>query len=317
MTKTPLLLALTAAALLTGPALAQNNPGNNSYYGVPDFSDNGQQPEQSKTINQYSNKYKKTPIALPGAGNSLLPQRQFQLFFVRTPQSGPQEATLRLLSPYAVNGCVAMTPPVVEQERKGKTLWYTVSDASINIAKADHHKTKSCRQNAGFAFADIPLHRETLQQHGITQIAFKTGTAVDYYDLSLADSRISLLPKSTVAFKPRSGDLSQWLFPESMLILYVPSAKDQPDISSKVRALAQARGLIDAETAVPGFRQPAAQAHEFYFLDPSLRFAGRLNNQSSDTIGTIEGAETFFGPQGPYERPKQMAVYARRPGLND
>ena len=256
-------------------------------------------------------------MAATHSANGILPQRQFQLFFVRTPQSGPQEATLRLLSPFSLDGCVDITPPVVEQEQKGKTLWYTVSDPGITLQAPSAQKTQGCRQNARYAFADITFDRDNLQKQDIRQIAFKAGTQVDYYDLAVSDRNITLMPKSATAFQPRTGLLTQWFYPASMVILYVPSAKDQPDIARKVAALAQSHGMVDAEKALPGFHQPMADRNNFYFLDKKRAIVKTLTAENSQIVGTIEGEETFFGPHGPYQRPKMMDVFARRPGTND
>ena len=328
-------LALTAllltAALAPLTAVAQTNSKSKSNSGssttIQDYgqqflygqsNEDEAQENQAQKVWQYSGKYNQKPVNPDDDSKQvrILPHGTQYIYFVRTPEEKSGEATLRLVTPVSVNGCMTMIPPTVTVRRGGRMMAFKIQDGDVALDKSVRYAHYQCHQGANVAHADIKLNRAELMENNIKSVTFQTGGgAMDTYNVEWSGERLNLVPKNAVAFRPfeRSGrldPLSHYFYPESTIVLYAPSASKNADFSEAIKNLATSKGLVPVSSS-------GADAKGAYFTDPQDILASSLAFGANAYVGTIHVPEKFHGPDGVQEREKPMDVYARRPGALD
>lgn len=329
LTMTVLLLSVALVPLSS--AAAQSNsksktkPGSSTTikdYGQQFLYGQGNQDEAKENaaqkVWQYSGKYNQKPVNPDEDSKKvrILPQGTQFIYFVRTPEEKSNEATLRLVTPVSVNGCMNMIPPTVTVRHGAGMMAFKIQDGDVALDKSVRYAHYQCHQGANVAQADIKLNRAELMENNIKSLTFQTdGGAMDRYDVEWSGERLSLIPKNAVAFKPFEGSgrfdpLSHYFYPDSTIVLYAPSASKNADLSGPISNLATSKGLVPV--AAPGSNAKAA-----YFTDPQDILASSLAFGANAYVGTITVPEKFQGPDGVQEREKPLDVYARRPGALD
>src|SRR5690606_32843218 len=137
---------------------------------------------------------------------------------------------------------------------------------------------------------------------------------MDIYNIELTHDKISLVPRTSVAFRPlvsaaKADPLTYHFYPDNVVILYAPSAPRGEDLSAEISSLARSKGLAESSVLKNG---PG-----LYFIDQSGTLAGSLDFNANAYVGTITAQQTFQGPDGPYQQEKPVDVYAKRPGMLD
>jgi hypothetical protein len=312
---------LIVCAFLFAPAIAH----------AQDFISGITGPEQSeedkgpKVINQYSQRFKKD-FSAETKGN-ILPRHFFVMNFVQSPDADSDTATLRIASPLTLNGCVKLTPPVIESTDNGRTLRISVVPPVADVDRSVKHPHYDCKQGAFVAQADVSLSREDLEAQDVRQIAFKVDNITDYYLVELSPHELALTPRTMRAFKPRAvpGKLDSMRFrfyPDNTIVLSLPgSTAETPDVKTKLAAFAAGQGLNPLAETIPAFASPESQnasyKNSFYYIDPSNNLTNDLAANENRKLGTIDIPADFKGPEGAYQVRNQLEVYARRPGLYD
>lgn len=320
-------LLLTVAFTPLAASAAQTNSKSNS--GSTTINDYGQQflygqsnedeakENAAQKVWQYGGKYNQKPVN-PDEEKQvrILPQGTQFIYFVRTTEEKNGEATLRLVTPVSVNGCMNMIPPTVTVRRGAGMMAFKIQDGDVALDKSVRYAHYQCHQGANVAQADIKLNRAELMENNIKSLTFQTdGGAMDRYDVAWSSERLSLIPKNAIAFKPFEGSgridpLSHYFYPESTIVLYAPAAGKNTDFSEAIKNLATSKGLAPVSFS-------GADAKGAYFTDPQDILASSLAFGANAYVGTINVPEKFHGPDGVQEREKPVDVYARRPGALD
>ncbi len=315
----PALLAI-AAAFFPARLHAQSQEDQQAYpYG--DYSSllgGGEEEEKKPKVWQYSNKYK-SKTRNSGVASGLLPEGQYHMYFVRTADTKSNEAVLRIVTPVSLNGCARVLPPKISARRDGARMSLKIENPAVILDKSARYAHYQCPQSANSTSADITLNRDELIENNIKTLTFQSlGGTSDSYILDVTDTELRLEPKTSFAFKPFLGSgkadpLSYNFYPDNMVVLHAPAAPESEDLGDKIAALARSKGLRPVSS--PG--HSSKNGESFYFIDDPGTLAGSLTFDSSTRIGTVKGEETFQGADGPYQREKQVDVYAKRPGLLD
>jgi hypothetical protein len=303
------------------------NPQNsyqNSYQDF-DFGYGGQEEKQSIT-NQYSDKYKKNfevydPWALP----RLLPNASQIFYFVRQPGAGPDEAFLRIITPLALTGCAKLRQPVMKIQENPPLILLSMTDAKMELDKTVRYAHYQCDVRRQYAMADLPLNRANLVEKGIKQIILNTGAGgsrnlkIEADEHKITVSASGIRTKGVVSGVPGAGGVSTfWSYPENTIVLTAPATQLSEATKAEITDQAEAAGLVPLTDVIAGFEPSANQADSLYFIDNSGRLKTQINEAEKPVLfETITGSEVYSGANGPYDRPVQIAVFARLPGANE
>jgi hypothetical protein len=276
-------------------------------------------------INQYDERYKKqnNPIE---TNNSLLPTANYLVRFVRTADSKPGQAVLRLISPVVINGCAKIAQPGVTIQQNGQLMMITVGEAMVNIDRSIRYAHFQCDQSGQTARADIILDHPQMLADEVTSILLQAGPLTDYFDVAATADTLTLKPRSTRAFKPffkpgTSEPLMYQAYPDNLVLLEAPSAKANDNIAAAVDRLARGKGLQNGDALPQGLKNNQNNSghtgQKYYFIDTTGQYAKNIAFGTSAFFDTLTISETLRGPQGPYETPKALDVYVKRPGEFD
>lgn len=246
----------------------------------------------------------------------LLPTGSQFIYFVRSGNAKSNEATLRMFTPVSIDGCVNVIPPSVKMRKYGNVLAYSVQEGAVTLDKKTQYGHFQCDSASRAAATDIVLNRDELLRDGIKSISLQAANgAMDVYDINVTPDNITLTSRNpATTFKPftgtaRSNPLSYDFYPDNLLILYAPFAPADQDISADIAALAQRKGLAESTILKNG--------PELYFIDRVGTLAGSLEFGANAYVGSVNAPETYRGPNGPYEQPRAVDIYAKRPGMLD
>ncbi|MCE7887837.1 MAG: hypothetical protein DYH13_10105 [Alphaproteobacteria bacterium PRO2] len=315
-----LLFALVLAAL---PAHAQQNnqQNKNTPYGsyVQDLYGSGNQDNDQKPATwQYDKKYRmlgKGPAHNFKTGTNPLPLGMQQIYLVRKEGLKNNEAALRMMTPVSLGGCINVAPPVIKMRKSANMLILNIEDGVISVNKKPQYGHFQCDSGSHTASADLILNRDELIQDNIRSLSFQASNgAMDVYDVKVTPDRLTLVPRSTVAFVPYAAStkldpLVYDFYPDNLVILYASSAPEGADLSAQITTLAQSKGLVESTVLKNG--------RGLYFIDRTGALAGTLAFDANAFIGTVRVEETYQGPDGPYQQARAVDVYAKRPGTLD
>ncbi len=271
----------------------------------------------SGVVNQYAKKYQKSqnPIV---SNSGLMPDSSYNMFFVRKDGTSNDQATLRLTSPVALNGCVKMVAPSVEKRRNGRVMFIDVTDAVVGVDKSVRYSHFQCKQGAHAPQLDVTLDRSELIDNDVNLIIMKTGAFTDYFDVEADLKAVTLTPRSSNAFRPFKNPtienpLEFVFYPDNLVVLHVPQAHGEPELNQQVQRVAEQEGLKPASDKNIQPNIDEMHTKSFYFIDDKRDFAQKLQNDGQMLFGQVHVPETLYGPNGPYQAPKKLDVYARLP----
>ena len=283
--------------------------------------------DDGKVIWNYDNKYNPDAMKKAKGKDALLPNSSFSINFVRLPGLKPGEVALRFTQPLATNGCIKdiqMPEPTIFAA--GPNMWITVGLPVIELDKSVRYAHYGCRQGQNIVQADAIINRDKLINNRVKYITLKNAFGIDKYNVDVGQYKIALTPQTSVLFKQnehiKNKDPLEYVFyPENALIVYVPLSDDriydQKDLMKEVKRLTIFQGLRPLKSVVKDFTNPNDDPSLFYYIDPSGEISGSIQGDELLMLGHIIVGETFYGPNGTYEKPRQLDVFARRPGLLD
>ena len=316
------LFAVLLLCLMINPALslAQDQPAPEEPAEIV-YDENGQPITVTppEAINQYSDRYKSNTNPVYYSGQAI-PPGVYSLFLITPDAADPDTVILRLTSNTSVTGCANVTPPTVKQTVKGPNLWLEITDSAVEIDRSVRYAHFQCNTGRQYAGTDIVLNRTQLLADGISKIALRSPLGTDFYDVEIGDHSIHLSPKSQKYFKPlyasnRPDPLTYWFYPTNTVVL---SVLDEPqNLNEAITDFAQGLGLVPLESMIPDFMPRLPTANTLYFTAPDDARITLPDAGQNLTLGQIEAPRTFYGSGGTYQKPTQVAVFARRPGLED
>ncbi|GJL85202.1 MAG: hypothetical protein DHS20C02_09770 [Micavibrio sp.] len=268
----------------------------------------------------------------------LLDATLYEMNFVHKPDAKLNEATLRITQPLSINGCAKIHPLETQTKVQGRNIEITVSAPIVTLDNKGHYTQHGCKQNMNAVTADVTLNRDQLITDEINKVVFKGPGGKDRYDIYVDHNKLSLFTKlkdsltrkeikikgvaDKVSFIPskitqRKDPLTYWFYPDNLVLVYAASPPAGKDISSKIAMLARRNGLVEAEKLIPGFSSPLTDQNILYFIDQAGNLGDKLRSGVPAQLGDITINETFRGSQGPYNKEKKLAIFARPPGLLD
>ncbi len=320
------LFLLLWLAFSAAPAHAQQDDGGFNFpYGQSEEEDKDAPP----FVNQYSKKYKNPPKAAAPAPDSEEPQQQsllprgvMYMYFVRTGEERPGDATLRMLYPMSVTGCMNVLQPIVTGRRVGTSMLYKFQDADIALDRTARYAQFDCKNVSGYASTDLTLNRLGYRNNGIKQIVFEGDYGSDTYLVEVSETKISLLPKTMRSFKPfdtsgKADPLAYNFYPDNTVVLAAPAAKPDAPVAEALQAFADAHGLVDLKIDYPELALPLKNGASAYFIDQKGEIGGVLEAGKSVKVGDIVIPVDYTGPEGTYQRDRNYPVFARKPGFLD
>ena len=346
MKKFLIFAVLSTTALASAPSYAEisfqsSEPQNPSVPGfvqdtaeqyVPPLNFNfgeGEEEKPAEVVNQYGSKYKKN-IEDPDAANKprpILPSFKYDIGFIRSPGAAPGQATLRLTTPLAISGCLHMKQPVVAIVETPPVLRLKITEAELELDRSVRYAHFQCDVRTQYAYFELPLTRDELLAKNISRIALKSD-AGQFRDivLDINEARMIATSSSTKSAAntkqmsvPGAGGVATfWFYPENTIVLGAPGAKLDSAAREEIDNRARVSGLVPLEQQLPGFEPGPDLAQNAYFVDTSGRVKRQIETSGKPVaFGTVTTSETFFGPNGQYQQPKNIPIYARLPGVNE
>ena len=297
-----------------------------------DFGDEDED-EGPKVINQYDDKYRPnqqyddygTKDFKP-QGAKLVPNFFYYGIVTRPSYAGPDDLNLTMMSPGSVSGCLYSEPPSVKTEIAGKTLKIEMVDPLLD---ADWETVRyfhyDCKTQTTTQKIDITLSKDRLIRNDINKIVLANdefGT-VGEFEIELDKNKIVVkadpLYEMIFGRRGRGGKqvVTHWFYPENTLVLF-SSSIDLRDEKNREKAIAlgRSKGLVPLEEVLEGFETGDKKEKLLYMVDTANVFSDETNEESSAfVLGTVTAGETFYGPQGAYEKPVKKPIYAKSPGL--
>lgn len=326
------LLLLTALCVCAPSVQAQDDPDKDRMFDQPQPEDGGSTGDDRGATTASTQ-----PKALEiSDAPYLLPLYGYSIYFVHKDGLAPNEAALRITFPLSVTGCFNLIPPEATSKIVGPRIEIAISDPIIKKDEQPQYGHNTCKNNNAAIIADAVVNRDEMIAAGVKSFAIKSAIGAERYDALVDKDKIMLFTKykdpvtnadkridwhdNKMLFPPYKGmktktPLTYWFYPEGTVILSVPQAKPKQDFSAEIIKAGQARGLVRLETFIKDFKNPSGDKNKIYFVDQLGSLAGTLERQRAESFGAITVSETFYGPDGPYERPKQLEIMAKIPGL--
>ncbi len=321
-------ILLLGAFLFTPLAYYISEAKARAFYDQEDEEDE----EKERAINQYDKKYKaKIETCVESCDNipALLPNYYYFSRFIRSPEDGPDDITMRLLSPLSVTGCLDISAMSVKVISNGPLLRLELIEAEVKIDSSIRYAHYECDISNNFAQLDIKLNRADLLKNNTNRIIMRGTTSGLQFEIKIKELNERKITVETKAPDLLDYDLpiteaprilTHWFYPNDTLMLHVPalprnaSEEMRKDVRKALTQLAYAKGLTPLKDSFKDFKHLEVYSEVDYFRDPSKRFIKALNFGHDEIIGKIEVFEKFYGPNGPYKRPRELDVFARLPG---
>jgi hypothetical protein len=281
-----------------------------------------QQEEGPGIVNQYSSKYKKdfkdpNTKELP----ALLPTFEYTINFIRVPGSSGQ-VVMRMMMPLALSGCVKMKHPVITIRETPPLISLRATSLELEIDKSVRYAHFQCDVRSQYAYFDLPLDRDNLLEKNIRKINVRSDAGhFRNIDLDVNENRLIAMisgNQTKAGMIPGAGGMTTfWFFPENTIVL---SAGEKLDTAARTELKSRARGagLVPVEEQIVDFKPDPVKTNIAYFIDPTGRWKDQISDAGKPVaFGTIAASETFFGPNGQYQQPRNIQVFARVPGANE
>ncbi|MCK5285250.1 MAG: hypothetical protein KAJ86_06670 [Alphaproteobacteria bacterium] len=269
---------------------------------------------------------------------NIVPNHGYTMSFIRSSVNKDNEATLRIIQPSGISGCISIFTPKPQLSIIGSSAKVIISAPIIKFNDEPQYGNNICKKQSPSIVTNVILNRDTFIEKNIKKITFSGPGGSDTYDLHVDTNKIYFFKKIKNAklgkdlqlsyfddkhfFKPdisrnHPTPLTHWFYPENVVILSVPSADNNQDVSAKLKQLASKKGFIKLETLLPGFKPPTTDKNTLYFVDQTGITAKSLSHNTETKYETISVSETFYGTNGAYERSKELHVIAKLPGTFD
>lgn len=322
-----LLLALLGFSLLITPvtSFAQSDEEEASSY-----SGLGQGEGGPSVFNQYDKKYKPVQPDKPDDSASIFPNYYYAAYFMRSVDGRPGDMVMRITSPGAITGCVEIKQPTYTINYAGNVMNINMKEAKIGIDKSVRYAHYQCNTKRQMPFIDIPMNRDDLMEKGIQKIVLQTSSIGRFADIKIdvAKEKMDImttapdLRKFGIPFAGQTSGGTFWFYPENTVALYAPGLKIDQRVMDALSNFATSKNMQPLENVLPGYtskelKERSMYEEELFFVDSRGVLADSLNSETGKKIGTVTIADQYQGAQGPYERQRNVEVYARLPGKYD
>lgn len=289
-----------------------------------DFGNGEEKKDEPKAINPYSKKYKKqVPLTdkqkEDKAARSLLPNFIYASYFVREPGLKPGEVKLRTMVPAAITGCLKLKQPSIEVRKNTPKIDLIMKEAEIRPDKTKRYPQFECDQRNQYAQVDIILNRDELIEGGYNKIGLRnSGLRFLDVDLEVDENKITATGKSSACIPNAGGSTTYWFYPQNTIVLGQPGTEPNDETKGAIRTAAKKAGLIPLEDVISDFRPSDYAARNMYFVDKAGKYVKEINTAGRPILfDTVSASETYYGANGPYNRPKDIHVYAKLPEAYD
>lgn len=245
---------------------------------------------------------------------------------LRKPELTEDQFILRITDPHPITGCAEISNYAYSTEYREIYLDIKLEGVTVDMRNQPQYAHFQCDQGMKFPVADIVMNRQDLVKNETQQIRLHNRNDTNYYNVTLHDDRILILPDEADRalarrFKPhnipgKKTSLVYWFYPLGTMVLWIPEAENTPEMRESLRSFAAERGLVPLETVFPDFESPLTNNEYQYFVDTS----GDLANSDPDLvngkpIGTIATKKLVYGLYKDEYEPAEMTVYAKTPGM--
>jgi hypothetical protein len=311
-----LFLCLSTFAQMSFAQTTPSDPSGNFNFGF------GQQPqapqaEQPKAFNPYDKKYRPRPQVQTSGRRALVGEADLKPHILRPTGLRESDMILRLSAGKTVTGCLHKDNQAVEITRENEVMKIKVTGGAMAPdEKTVRYSQYQCDVKTGVSAADIPLNRDDLLADQIKTISLQSenGSPLVTLKLDITPEKITFTEdKGLSRSKEKLFEQVFWFYPKGTRVLYTTAQDKSETTMAMMRTLARSNGLTPLEEVLPGFSSESHKHGKIYVVDAQARYEGA--DETAILLGEIDMAETFFGPQGPYERLIKKPVYLKNPGL--
>ncbi len=180
-----------------------------------------------------------------------------------------------------------------------------------------------CDVRSQYAYFDLPLKREDLIAKNIDTIKINSDSGMSRtVKLDVNDDRIVAMLSGAAAGRalptPGAGGISTfWFYPENTVVL-TASEKLTEDARTELNTRARSAGLIPMAEQLASYDTGTVLANNAYFIDNTGHLKKQIDEAGKPVaFGTVSTTETYFGPNGQYQQPRNIQVFAKLPGANE
>lgn len=314
-----LLFTLSICFLWT--AIAQGTLAQEFIFGGED--EDGEGP---KVVNPYADKYKPNLKSTPYSGTTIAPNFIFHTGFIRKPDADADDLNLVIVSPSAVVGCLDKFPPSVETVNAAPALQIKIGSGMIGVKHNEvHYFHYECKPETGMTSIQLTLSKQQLMDDKINKLVFISediGPFNDVFlDMNENFTKITSTTKDLSSFGlpvlSQSSEFTYWNYPEGTMVLFSTTTDlNDPAKMSDTRKLARLKSLTPLDEIHPNFEPHPNNTDKLYVVDTMGLYKNQLSKpKDTFTLGTINQNETYYGPEGPYEKAIPKPVFAKLPGM--
>lgn len=246
----------------------------------------------------------------------ILPQDRFWFSVINDRTVPDGFLVFRVATPSPVDGCVKMMNYEATPEIQGVVL---ILDVKFPIILPDYKNVRqeNCKKSNS-AYVDTLIDRNELIDKGVNQFRIRTKYGVTNFDLDVTPHKIRFIPKE----KTKYLTSEYWTLPRNAVVLSVPMFNDDLMNSSaqlqQLARVAYSRGLVPIEEDMPDYIPSTPRQNRFYFLDTKGDVLDLLENGGGAvSVGQLNKAEPYYGPNGKYDKIIPVDVMASIPDVND
>ncbi len=250
------------------------------------------------------------------------------LSLVRKPELTEDQFVLRMTDRHPVSGCVEISNYGFETEYRDIYLDIALHGMIVDMRNQTLDAHFACDRGNKIPVADIILNRQDLLKNQTQQIRMHNGTDTNYYNITLKDHMVKILPdpadiRIIRRFKPhnipsRKTALVYWFYPLGTVLLWTAEPQYNRETAAKLATFAQTKGLLPLHEIYPDFQSPLIDRRYQYYVDTTGRYADDAAALADGMkIGHIVADKTVYGLVRDETVQEEIAVFARTPGMYD
>lgn len=262
------------------------------------------------------------PTAQAQFMTGLLPEGNMSFKFVTIPEADDNLMHILIYNPTPVQGCANIDTYLVEQDIRGVDLYLEVEHPIVSPDRKVRNPHYDCNKGDQVAQTIVTINKTELMEKGVNKMTIKTPARTMRFEMDINEDMVHL----TNALPDIDTNIEHWFVPDNAVLLTVPMAyeniEDNMILMDQIHNVAALRNLTPIEDVKPGFtllsgneKDDARKMNHFVFLDETGIMNSLLEDGQPVKIGHIETTEKFYGPEGQFDKPKQLPVYAGRIGL--
>lgn len=245
---------------------------------------------------------------------------------LRNPALGADGFVVRLSAMDAISGCARLGKPNATVTYNNMYADITMGSYTVDFRDLPLNPN-ACKKDSQVPFADVVLDKAQLQAQGVNKVRFNYGPFSDTYNMEIGTHFVRLekgqgsSKHSANVYEAQTGydpgtPLELGFMPEDTLMLYAPAVPTGVDATAAIEAMATARGLEPLRED-DGLRLPGGAAKAYYFTDPKNTYAGKLQGDAPQLLGSVAVSKTVYGLQGNEVVSRDYDVYMKKPTLHE